>query len=366
MKLSHTTDHFGSLRLTMKDPYGLSKATIPNAYAQLLIEIVVERGISAEQLLAESRLSKIPLTAAEGRVTPRQWSRLVWSALQLTGDEGLGYEYGLRLRPTAHGVLGFALMSCATIGQALELGAAFFSMRLRDYRIEMRTEGEITLIEIMETHPVIGAAPEQALMLRRFFHECVMLGIVYAGRFLTGRDFSDVELRVDWSEPAYHARYRDRLPSIRFNQSSNQVRIPSANIQSPLVLADPMAHQQAMVQCEQEQIRHADTPNDLIARVKAELILTPEMGYPSLDAVAAKLNISGRTLKRHLQTFNTTYIVLLDEVRQNEAEKLLMTTEMDIQKISSFLGYLEPTNFTRAFKKWTGQTPSQCRQQRHY
>ena len=346
----------------MSDPYGLSKASIPNAYAQLLIEIVAERGIDREQLLKASRLSPSALSVADGRITPRQWSRLVWQALQLSGDDGLGYEYGLRLRPTAHGVLGFALMSCATIGQALGLGAAFFSMRLRDYRIELRVEGELALIELIETHPVMGAAPEQAVMLRRFFHECLMLGIVYAGRFLTGTDFHGIELWMDWPEPPYYARYRDRLPVMRFNQSSNQVRGPAALMDLPLVMADQAAYQQALVQCEQEQVRHAVHGDDWYARVNAELVLTPERGYPSLEMIAATLHVSGRTLKRHLQQVGTSYLALLDSIRRSEAEKLLTTTDLEVQRISSVLGYLEPTNFSRAFKKWTGMTPQQFRQ----
>jgi AraC-like DNA-binding protein len=346
----------------MKDPYGLSKATFPASYAQLLIEIVVERGISAEQLLTASHLPSALFAVADGRITPRQWSRMVWKAMKLTGDMGIGCEYGLRLRPTAHGVLGFAAMSCATLSQALELGAVFFSMRLRDYSIKIRTEGDIGIIEIIEMHPVICATPEQTQALRRFYHENIMLGIVHAGRFLTGDHLPVVELYVDWPEPSYHAHYQDRMPPMRFGQSSNQIRGPASCLQLPLVLADPMAHQQALVQCEQEQSKHSNIVDELVARVKAELILTHGVGYPSLDAIAIKLHMSGRTLKRHLQSLNTTYIELLDIVRQQDAKKLLMTTKTDIQSISGLLGYAEPANFTRAFKKWTGETPSQFRQ----
>ncbi|WP_410210047.1 AraC family transcriptional regulator ligand-binding domain-containing protein [Aquirhabdus sp.] len=347
----------------MNDPYGLSKASIPIAYAQLLLEIVAERGIAAEQLLRESKLpvQLFAVPEADSRITPRQWSRLVWSAIVLTGDESLGCEYGLRLRPTAHGNLGFALMSCSTVGQALELGAMFFRMRLRDYQMLLRTEDDVAIMEITETHPVIGAAPEQAILLRRFFHECVMLGIVHGGRYLTGKDFSGVELWLDWAEPVSYSRYRDRLPPIRFNQATCQVRTAAIHMQLPLMLGDPIAHQQALAQCEQERVRNLDAITTLISRVKAELILTPEKGYPSLDAVAEKLHLSGRTLKRHLQALDTTYLSLLDETRRQEAEKLLTTTEMDIQSISSLLGYVGPANFTRAFKKWTGMTPSQFR-----
>lgn len=344
------------------DPYGLSKASIPAAYAQLLLEILTARGFPPARVLHDCRLPETLFSVPEARLTPRQWSRLVWTALQLTNDDGLGYEYGLRLRPTAHGVLGFALMSSATVGEALKLGSAFFSMRLRDYRVALRTEGDLARIEITETHPVLGAAPAQAQALRRFFHECVILGIVHLDRFISGRETFEGEIWVDWPEPHYHIRYRDRLPPMRFNMPSSQLRTPAANLQLLSVMADPMAFQQALAQCEHERIRFAETVEDLAARVRAELVLIPGQGYPVLDVVAAKLYMSGRTLKRRLQQLGTSYLELLDMARQREAEKLLMTTEMDIQDIAGLLGYNGPANFSRAFRKWKGETPSQFRE----
>lgn len=345
----------------MEDPYGLSKASVPVTYAQILLEILVERGFSAEQILNQSRLSSNLFLGPDVRITPRQGTRLVITALNLTNDDGLGYEYGLRLRPTAHGTLGFALMSCSTLGQAIQLGAAYFSMRLRDYRIFLRSEGDVAVLEITETHPIFGAVPEQDQMLRRFFYECVMVGITHLGRFLTGQDFSAFEICVDWPEPDYHARYRDRLPPMRFNQPTNQLRGSAAMLSLPLLMADPIAYQQALAQCEVERIRFAQSIEDIAARVRAELILMPGKGYPSFEVVAARLHLSGRTLKRRLQQLNLSYLTLLDQTVRQQAEKLLAGHEMDIQDIANLLGYMNPANFTRAFKKWTGETPSQFR-----
>lgn len=348
----------------MSDPYGLSRPSIPATYAQLLLEIVASRGITSEQVMAGSRLPGNLFAVPDARISPRQWSRLVLTALRLTQDDGLGYEYGLRLRPTAHGVLGYALMSCATIGQALALGAAFFSMRLRDYRMELLEEGDSVSVVISETHPVLGAVPQDAQMLRRFFHECVMLGIVSINRLLAGVADDHLELEVDWSEPRYHARYRGQLPAMRFGCEASRIRMPRALMQTPLLLADPMTHQQALAQCEQEQVRFADTVDDLAARVRAELVLVPGVGYPGLMALADRLHLSARTLNRHLQQLGLTYLELLDEARRREAEHLLVNTDQEIRYIAELLGYTAAANFTRAFRKWTGTTPSRFRESR--
>ena len=68
--------------------------------------------------------------------------------------------------------------------------------------------------------------------------------------------------------------------------------------------------------------------------------------------------MSSRTLKRNLQDVGTTYSLLLNDIRKHDAEHLLVKSDMDIQQIALYLGYEQPTNFTRAFKKWTGVSPS--------
>lgn len=347
----------------MNDPYGLSRPSIPATYAQLLLEIVESRGIAPAQVMKGVRLPGNLFAMPDARISPRQWSRLVLTALRLSGED-LGYEYGLRLRPTAHGVLGYALMSCATLGQALELGASFFSMRLRDYRMTLLSEGERAIIEISETHPVVGAVPQEAQMLRRFFHECVMFGIVSIARLLSGLQDADIELEVDWLEPGYHASYRERLPAMRFGARANRIHLPAALLQAPLLMADAMTHQQALAQCLQEQVRFAETVDDFAARVRAELVLTPGVGYPALAVLAGRLHMSGRTLSRRLQQFGLTYLGLLDAARRHEAEHLLITTDQEVRYIAELLGYTGAANFTRAFRKWTDMTPSQFRDRR--
>jgi AraC-like DNA-binding protein len=346
----------------MKDPYGLSKASIPISYAHLLLEIMVEKGCSASEILHQSKIPAALLHQVDARITPIQWSKLAWVSLSLAQDCGLGYEYGLKLRLTAHGAMGFALMSSPTLGHAITLATQFFNMRLKDYRIDCYEQAQQSIIEIQQTHPVVSQHPEQADILRRFFYECLMIGIIQTGRSLIDHRFADVELWVDWPEPPYHARFQAQLPPIHFNQSQNQVRYPSSVLNHATKMADPTAFQQALAQCEAEQIRFSETIQDIGLRVKTELQLTPQKGYPSLDAVAERLHTSSRTLRRKLDEAGYSYLGLLDEVRYQQAKQLLLNPQMEIQDIALYLGYLQPANFARAFKKWSGLTPSQFRQ----
>ena len=71
--------------------------------------------------------------------------------------------------------------------------------------------------------------------------------------------------------------------------------------------------------------------------------------------------MSSRTLKRRLQQVGLGYQQLLDEARKRDAIKLIQNTHLTIEQIAQHLGYTDAANFTRAFKKWTGDTPSRYR-----
>ena len=77
--------------------------------------------------------------------------------------------------------------------------------------------------------------------------------------------------------------------------------------------------------------------------------------------MAETLHMSVRTLKRKLQTEGRSFTDLLGEVIQRDACLLLETTRLTVDEIAQRVGYQDRANFTRAFKKLTGKTPSEYR-----
>ncbi|MDP2229135.1 MAG: AraC family transcriptional regulator ligand-binding domain-containing protein [Moraxellaceae bacterium] len=338
------------------DPYQLTRPSISIAYLQLLVEILGERGISAPLLLEGMPLDPALLTQPQARMTPQQWTLLILRALALTGDAGLGYVYGLRMRPTLHGVLGYATMSCATLRQAHEVSARYMRVRQAGFTLHVTEAGDYAFIEIKERYPIP--------VLRSFFHENVLLGLARGIAVLLGRELEslhDLEIWVDWPEPDYHAAWAARLPAMRFARPATLLRLPRHYLDLRPVLADPLASQQAIALCERELALASDNEADITTRVRAELRRRDDAGYPGLDAVAARLCISARTLKRQLQTQGTSFLLLLEEVRRRDAHDLLEHSELPMQQIAAQLGYVNPANFTRAFRQWTGESPSRYR-----
>jgi len=99
-------------------------------------------------------------------------------------------------------------------------------------------------------------------------------------------------------------------------------------------------------------------------KIKQELLIQ-EDGIPSLEQLARRLNISPRTLRRHLSTEGTSYKNLVRDMRREKAMDLLDRTDCPIERIAIELGYSDVPNFYHAFKKWTGVTPSEYRNKKY-
>src|SRR5690606_37349981 len=78
----------------------------------------------------------------------------------------------------------------------------------------------------------------------------------------------------------------------------------------------------------------------------------------SLASVAANFNMSSRSLQRRLKLEGVTYLEIVEEVRKNLALHYLKTENYQIKDIAYTLGYTESSAFLKAFKRWTGKTPS--------
>jgi AraC-like DNA-binding protein len=84
-------------------------------------------------------------------------------------------------------------------------------------------------------------------------------------------------------------------------------------------------------------------------------------GHPSIVCAARQFGIPVRTLQRRLHDAGITYSELVDKVRYDAACRKLKVTHMNIADIANALGFSDPSNFSRAFQRWSGMSPSEYR-----
>jgi AraC-like DNA-binding protein len=337
-----------------------SRPSVAVSYLQTLIEIGAEQGIGAEQLLRGIPLSPKLLEQPGARMSPLQWAMAVSQTMRLCGNEGLGYECGLRMRPSANGFLGYATMSCDSVRDALELAVRYIESRQRGFSLRTYTEGPHAVTELRRNHPIP--------VLRPFFSEHILVGMARGMAAILGldmRELAGVEIWFDWPEPEYHAAYRERLPNVRFSRPVSCLRLPVELLALKPVLADAQASKQAIELCERELAELGGAGDSMVLRVCALLVQAHGNGYPDQEQIAAKLHMSSRTLARKLQTEGNSFQELLDEARKRDACALIEAGVLSIQDIADQLGYRNPANFTRAFRRWTGKAPSEWQAEQH-
>lgn len=333
----------------------LRAPAIPMAYLQLMVEIMAEHGVGPNDLLSGTGIQPQQATSPDARMSAAQWGLIALNAIRLSGCHALGYEYGLRMQLSVHGFLGFATMTSLSGEDALKVLQRYFQSRQRNLQVLWRVEGDACLIGLQELHP-LGPA-------RHFMIEALLIGIMRGvSGALNAHETRDFELGFGWQAPPYHATYRERLPRTRFDQPGNVVRFPARLLRVRPPMADVLASQQAIERCEHELTLAGGATTNLADSVRGAL--TGAVGaYPSQQAMAERLHLSGRSLARKLRAEGTSFTQLLDDARQREALRLVEHSDLKLEEIASQLGYLNPANFTRAFRAWTGDAPSRYRNQ---
>lgn len=334
----------------------LHKPSIPVAYAHLILTVAESLGVPRATLLAGVNLAPGLLDTADGRLSMLQANQLLYRGLRLTGNPAFGYEIGLHSSLTTHGFVGYGLLSYPTLRAAAEFGGRFLALRLPNLNLRVHVDGEQGVIEVSETL-MLGA-------VRQCMFDLFLVGLWRMVPVLATREADaqkQIELWFDYPEPEYAALYRERLPRMRFATGANQLRFPVAFLDLPLNTADPLTARLVTQQCEQELIQ-LGYRGDIAAQVRA-LLAAPRDGYPDLETAAARLHVSGRTLKRRLQERGLGFQLLLDEARRRDAMRLLADASLTVEQIALQLGYSDPANFTRAFRKWVGVSPSAHRGQ---
>lgn len=339
-------------------PVDRDAPAVPVEFARLILQMLAEDGVEPEQALAGLDIPLALVQEDGASLSINQHERLLRRGIELGGGRGgLGYEIGLRIGLTTHSLLAYALLSQVTLGDAIRFGIEFSQDFVPIYRGALRIEDDFAVLDIRMDEPVEPA-------LHRYAFDMALVSVWSGMQVLMGAHWPDVELWFDYPEPEYFAAYEQRLPPCRFGMGANQICFPATQLARRIQTGDPVMAQLMGERLERErQARRRQGSTDIRVLVRERLVAGDD-GYPVLEEVAAQLFMSTRTLRRKLQQADTTYVALLDEVRLNDARRLLGMTTLGIEAIAGRIGFAEPASFTHAFRRWTGMTPSEWRSRR--
>ncbi|MBO6849497.1 MAG: AraC family transcriptional regulator [Marinobacter sp.] len=325
-------------------------------YADILCQLAGEHDVPRGPLLTSAGIRPSMLSHPDNLITVDQFTLLCREALRRSGNSALGLEFGRRLKFTTHGSLSQAAISCDTLHQALSVLIKYFRIRFVYMELDFFVDGEDAVVQLSLAHDVED--------LYRFNIEVVMASLMDVNQLLFGARLIETGVcRLDYPEPehteGYRAIFGDRVD---FSCGVNQLRFRKSFLELPISLSNPVTRRVAEAQCEEE-LRSIDAATSVTSRVRRLLEAVRGGGLPGLEAIANQLSMSPRTLRRQLSSEGARYQVLLDQVRHERALELLRRGRLSIDEVADSLGYSDPSNFGRAFRKWEGVSPTVWRAQ---
>lgn len=322
------------------------------SYVYDLLHVMEKRGVESAAIIGDSGVAPALLRGHDSRLTLAQFGSLVHACSKHGDVAGLGYAFGLSVKPHSHGLLGLAIHDCCTLREAAQLAERFYLLRVGVVRLRLVDEAAMSGMRVE-----VDALP---VSLREFAREAVMSMLLRFVQQAVGHEVG-AEIWFEHAEPAHHRDWAHHLPPVRFGCPRTQLRLPQDSFNQPLAAANPLSTQAAVQQMEVE-LERLGVPADTVSVVRRQLLLAQEE-LPALSALAARLNMSASTLKRRLQLEGSSFQEMLDGVRQERACELLRRPELTVERVARQLGYSDAANFARAFRKWTGQVPSAWRRE---
>ncbi|MEZ4329263.1 MAG: AraC family transcriptional regulator ligand-binding domain-containing protein [Polyangiales bacterium] len=331
---------------------------VPPVYPMTLLQIAEDGGLQPEALLRQAGVRVSAREIAETGLTLGTHLPLLTRVADLLGEAAVGVELGWRLPPTALGTLGYALLSSPTLGDALTTLQRFW---------HLVGQGLVLTADVHDglVHLELRASLFITERLRKSALESTMTSIVRGVTALApgSLDTRQTELWFDFDEPDHAAIVRERLGVVRYGMPTTKAMMPAASLSTPLIMANPVGFRKAVEWCAREEKERGLESTHLVARVESELRLEAN-GYPSFPQIARRSHMSPRTLRRRLEGEGTSYAVLMEAARRRDALRLLDNPALSVRDVAELLGYENPANFTRAFKRWTGRTPTAHRASR--
>lgn len=323
--------------------------SLPAIHAHHLTELVQRWQVDPAELLEGLGLTQEDLTQPDRRLDIPLFRELIRRAKALTGEPALGIYFGLDMRVSSHGLLGYAALTSATVRAGLNLAVRYVPTRTTAISLRVVEAGDHAAL-IVDEHADLGS--ERDTILFAFTMGIWQIASVATGRAVEG------EADFPFPRPAYLDRFNKLMPGrLRFDQPVAQLVFAREVLDLPMAMSDPAAMQVAREHCERE-LQALGFGGDIVPRVRAVLQLADGQGYRTLEEAARALHMSERTLKRRLAAQGTSFTSVLDDARCEQAMMWLREDKISHADIADKLGYADASAFSRAFRRWTGMTPA--------
>ncbi|WP_343234405.1 AraC family transcriptional regulator [Microvirga terrestris] len=326
---------------------GVSKEIGPTLQALGVDPDPVIRAAGLDPRLFDDGMNVIPFAAL---------GQLYTLCVARTGCPHFGLLVGRRASILSLGLVGRLMRHSNTVGDAVRALVSNLSVEDRAVVPSLTISDRTALLTYATYRAEIGSV-EQIL-------DAAVAVTVNILRTLCGSNWQPDEVLVPRAAPADQALYRHHFRApIQFNQESATIVFPARDLDLPIAGADPLLRAMLEEKIQQLICAQGSDFSDEIRRLLRTRLTSQRC---SAADIADLLVIHRRTLSRHLKSIGMGYREITNEIRFEIARQLLQDTQVPLAQIAAALGYSEASAFTRAFRRWSGQTPTAWRDECHH
>jgi AraC-like DNA-binding protein len=332
---------------------GLTRA----GFLSPIVEYLRRTGAAVDGLLTRALVPPWAHSDPEGLVPTASAARLLADAGRTLGLANVGLLAGRAARLEQLGVFGRLVRGSRTAGDALEAFIGNHGLFSSDGRMWLRARGDTLQL----CHVFTSRFDRSDDGWRQVDHYVLML-MVDVLRLARAPSWRPVDVQFQTGDcPSLRDVEPLRDARLAFGQSATAVAFPRRLLGEPLPAADADV---SVTPDGVEAWRATAPPRDFVASIVQAVETLSWDRYPDVHLTAEFLDMSVRTLQRHLAAAGLTHELLVGRSRFGTAAALLEDTDSKILDIALDLGYSDHAHFTRAFRRWAGCSPQEYRRRR--
>jgi AraC-like DNA-binding protein len=322
---------------------------------QILDRLMRRHGLVPEDVFARHGIDHALLSEPSARLPVAATDAVVHDIAQRIPDPAFGLEAAQCWHPTHFGALGHAWLASSTLHRGLERLQRYWQLVGMRTAIALRVlpEGLLLVLENPRADPTVAAITT----------DMGFSVLVDMCRMNAGREFAPLRVDLIRPEPALRVPFDAfyRCP-VRFGCAERSLLLSRAAIDAPLSTSNRQLAG-LLDRVLAEDLARLDR-SDVVARCKALLLRRLASGEVTATQAGRELAMSRRTLHRKLADAGTTWQQLVDETRRDLALRMIEDPRRSIGEITFELGFSQQSAFARAFRRWSGTSPSQYRESR--
>ncbi len=315
-------------------------------------ELLRSFGIDPEPVFTRAAIDPNLRFDPNARVPRSRMNSLYRAVWQATGDSAFGLRVASTFHPSHLGALGYSWLASPSLLSAWRKLQRYSKIDVDSFHVATSKQGREFHVGFSWDGAWEPIPPQIYTMMALLVHLC---------RSIAGQDMRFTRLEMAAPKPGDMRPFAAYFGcEMHFERDQNLLVMPLVEVDRLL----PRAHPELEKATDEMVIRYLAhrEKTDIVNRVRAALFERIDEGEVTVEQVAEQLHVSVRTLRRRLEEEGWNFRRLLTDVRQQLAHHYLKDKTLSLTEISYRLGFTQPSSFTRAFRGWTGKSPTEARE----